>query len=352
MAEGREPRKRRLPRLGRRRPKRRGRREAPAAEPPAALFDLEAESGGGGGIPGGEELLSGGSEGFVAEPAAPRARARDQIVPPRRRRGLRGETLRRILIAIPWIAFAIAITVAGGIVFAIAMVGLALVALREYCVITAPYRPLQFAALISVAGMIMAAHFGTAFNILLAIAASFLLLFIFAARRPHRDGVTLSLAVTVLGLLWVGIPLVHAVLLRDLPAHGAALLIDVLVGTFVTDTAAYATGRMFGNHRIAPELSPNKTLEGLIGGFLIGTLGLWFAGLYQDWLTGTDALILGAAVAATAPLGDLFESMIKRDLGRKDTGTLFGPHGGILDRLDAAFFTIVVGYYLAVVLVY
>ncbi len=273
-------------------------------------------------------------------------------MPPRRRRGLRGETLKRVLFAIPWIIFAIAITVAGGIVFAVAMVALAVVALREYCVITAPYRPLQLAALICVAGMIMAAHFGTAFNVVLAISASFLLLFAFGARRRERDGVTLSLAVTMLGLLWIGIPLTHAVLLRDLPHHGGALLIDVLVGTFVTDTAAYATGRMFGNHKIAPDLSPNKTLEGLIGGFLIGTLGFWFAGLYQDWLSGTDALLLGAAVAASAPLGDLFESMIKRDLGRKDTGTLFGPHGGILDRLDAAFFTIVVGYYLAVLLVY
>ena len=65
-----------------------------------------------------------------------------------------------------------------------------------------------------------------------------------------------------------------------------------------------------------------------------------------------DALIIGAAVAAIAPVGDLFESMLKRDLGKKDTGTLFGPHGGILDRLDAVFFTVVVGYYLAVQLVY
>jgi phosphatidate cytidylyltransferase len=313
-------------------------------------FDIETSSGGG--TPTEEEPPEGFAEGLFEEEPARRAPARSEIAPPRRRRGLRGETLKRVLIAIPWIVFAIAITVAGGIVFAVAMAALGLVALREYCVITADYRPLQLAAFLSVAGMIMAAHFGTAFNILLAISASFLLLFLVGARRSDRQGMTLSLGVTVLGVLWIGIPLTHAVLLRDLPLHGGALLIDVLVGTFVTDTAAYATGRLFGNHKIAPDLSPNKTLEGLIGGFLIGTLGFWFAGLYQDWLTGSDALILGAAVAATAPLGDLFESMVKRDLGRKDTGTLFGPHGGILDRLDAAFFTIVVGYYLAVQLVY
>ena len=156
------------------------------------------------------------------------------------------------------------------------------------------------------------------------------------------------MGVTLLGIVWIGLPLAHAVLLRDLPSHGAALLIDVLVGTFVTDTAAYATGRMFGSHKIAPSLSPNKTLEGLIGGFVIGTMGFWFAGLYQNWLSGADALIIGAAVAAIAPVGDLFESMLKRDLGKKDTGTIFGPHGGILDRLDAVLFTVVVGYYLAV----
>jgi phosphatidate cytidylyltransferase len=183
-------------------------------------------------------------------------------------------------------------------------------------------------------------------------AASFPLLFAFAANAKHRIGATNSIAVTLLGIVWIGIPLVHAVLLRDLPDHGAALMVDVLVGTFAADTGAYAVGRMFGSHRIAPSLSPNKTLEGLIGGFLIGTMAFWFAGLYQNWLSGVDALIIGAAVAAIAPVGDLFESMLKRDLGMKDTGTLFGPHGGVLDRLDAVFFTIVVGYYLAVQLVY
>ena len=271
---------------------------------------------------------------------------------PRRRRGMRGETVKRVLVALPWIAFAIAIAVAGGLVFAAAMSAIGVVCLREYATMTADSRPLLIPAYLAVAALIVAAHFGTAFNVLMILAASFPLLFFFGARSQQRGGVTVSISVTLLGIVWIGIPLVHAVLLRDLPDHGAGLLVDVLVGTFVADTAAYATGRMFGSHRIAPNLSPNKTIEGLIGGFLIGTMGFWFAGLYQDWLSGVDALIIGAAVAAVAPIGDLFESMLKRDLGKKDTGTLFGPHGGILDRLDAVFFTIVVGYYLSVALVY
>ena len=125
------------------------------------------------------------------------------------------------------------------------------------------------------------------------------------------------MAVTLLGVIWIGIPLVHAVLLRDLPDHGAALLIDVLVGTFVTDTAAYATGRMFGSHKIAPSLSPEQDPRGPDRRLPDRHDGFWFAGLYQDWLSGADALIIGAAVAAIAPVGDLFESMIKRDLGKQ-----------------------------------
>ncbi len=286
------------------------------------------------------------------EPRKRRGRRKEPSEPRKKRQPRGGETAKRILVALPWIAFAIAITIAGGIVFAAAMIAIGVVCLREFIAMTKGQRTMPIPAYLAVAALIVAAHFGTAFNVLLIIAATFPVLFAFTIRDPDRRGVTVSIGVTLLGILWIGIPLAHAVLLRDLPDHGAALLVDVLVGTFVTDTAAYATGRMFGSHKIAPSISPNKTIEGLVGGFVIGTMGFWFAGLYQNWLSGADALIIGAAVAAVAPIGDLFESLLKRDLGTKDTGTLFGPHGGILDRLDAVFFTVVVGYYLAVALVY
>jgi phosphatidate cytidylyltransferase len=269
-----------------------------------------------------------------------------------RRRGLRGETARRVYWALPWIVFAIFIVAVGGLTFTLAVAGLGLIGLREFFLMTREANPLAPAAFVTVVGVVLAAHFGSAFNVLLIASAGFALMFLSALDRRRRQGITMAMGVTVLGAAWVGIPLVHAVLLRDLPLHGGALLIDVLVGTFVTDTAAYGAGRLFGQHRITPRLSPNKTLEGLIGGFLAGTMAVWFAGLYQDWLSGVDALLLGAGVAALGPLGDLFESMIKRDLGVKDTGTVFGPHGGLLDRLDAVFFTVVAGYYLSVALVY
>lgn len=264
----------------------------------------------------------------------------------------KSETAMRVAVAVPWVIFAIAIVVIGGELFMLAMIGLGVLGLREFFRMTDRAQPIMLPAYLTVAAMVIAAHYGSSFQILLALAASFPLIFAFAAARESHDRITTSIAVTLMGILWLGIGLSHAMLLRDLPDHGAALLVDVLVATFLGDTAAYGAGRLFGSRKITPRISPNKTLEGLIGGFIGGTMGFWFAGLYQDWLPGIDALLMGMCVAALAPVGDLFASMIKRDLAIKDTGTLFGPHGGLIDRLDAVLFTVVAGYYLSIAFVY
>jgi phosphatidate cytidylyltransferase len=258
------------------------------------------------------------------------------------------ETLARIAWAIPWIAIAVTIVVVGGELFAAAMIGFACIGLAELFQMTRDARPFLTVSFAAAAALVAAAYYGDHFQIVLALMASLPVIFAAAVLRPSREGATVSMAVTLFGIVWIAVPFAHAVLLRELPDHGAALLVDVLVATFVADTAAYAGGRMFGRHRLAPRLSPNKTLEGLAFGIVGGTLGFWFAGLYQDWLPGIDALVMGLAVALAAPVGDLFESMVKRDLHIKDSGTIFGPHGGLLDRLDALLFTVVVGYYVAI----
>ncbi len=135
----------------------------------------------------------------------------------------------------------------------------------------------------------------------------------FLVQAQPRGGAP-AIAVTLLGVGWIGLALSHAVLLRDLP-HGGGVVVDVLVGTFLGDTGAYLGGRAFGATPLAPRISPNKTLEGLGFGVVVGVAAVWFAGLYQDWLSGQQALILGFAVAAAAPVGDLFESYLKRDAG-------------------------------------
>lgn len=264
---------------------------------------------------------------------------------------MRGETGRRVLHAVPLIIAAIAIIVLGGPWFAAALFLLGCIGLREFTNMAVVARPLFLAMCIGLLGIVLASYLGDSSTILLMMAVPFPLFFAFALIRKDRGNATESIAFSLLGLFWLAIPLSHAILLRELPDHGAGLIVDILIGTFAADTAAYLIGRMFGSRKLAPRLSPNKTVEGLVGGVVVGILAVWAAGLYQDWLSGFDALILGAAVALAAPVGDLFESLIKRDLGTKDTSAVFGAHGGVLDRLDAVLFTIVVGYYVALVLV-
>jgi phosphatidate cytidylyltransferase len=212
-------------------------------------------------------------------------------------------------------------------------------------------RPVNIAGFVALAGLCVAALYGEPRHVLMVLVGAFPVVFLFAFLRPRRANVSWAIAATLFGVLWIGMAMVHAIFLRELP-EGEGLFVDVLVGTFVGDTAAYFGGRAYGRRPLAPTISPNKTLEGMLCGIVGGTLAFWFAGLYQDWLSGPDALLIGFLVAIVAPIGDLFESMIKRDLEAKDAGSVLGPHGGVLDRVDAALFTVVVGYYASVALGY
>jgi phosphatidate cytidylyltransferase len=263
-----------------------------------------------------------------------------------RRRGVGGDLGRRVLVAIPAIAYAIAIIVAGGWFFAAGILVLGFVCLHELFRMYETVRPVKLAGFLALTGLAVAALEGGERQVLLATVASLPLIFLLGLVMPRREDATLteSMAITLFGTFWVGMAIAHAILLRELP-HGDGIVVDVLVGTFLGDTGAYLGGRWFGTRRLSPRISPNKTVEGLMIGFLSAVLFTWAAGLYQDWLTHGQAVLLGVAVGAVAPLGDLVESAVKRDAGTKDAGSMFGAHGGALDRLDAAFFTLVAGYY-------
>jgi phosphatidate cytidylyltransferase len=181
-------------------------------------------------------------------------------------------------------------------------------------------------------------------EVLLVATAALPLVFVLTLAGPSAEGGTFGMAAVLLGVWWIGVAIAHAIMLRDLP-HGGGIVIDVLIGTFVGDTGAYFGGRWFGRRPLAPRISPKKTVEGLVIGLGTAVLFVWLAGTYQDWLGGWEAVILGLAVGIASPIGDLFESFIKRDVGTKDTGRIFGAHGGALDRLDAVLFALVVGYY-------
>ena len=260
-----------------------------------------------------------------------------------------GETGRRVLQAVPAIAFAAFIVVEGGLIFALGLVALGVICLRELYQMMRRARPIDVVGFAGLAGLCLTALYGQKRQLVLVLVLTGLLCFLLAIVRPRRQDVSWGIAATLFGVLWIGLAFAHAVLLRQLP-HGGALVLDTLVGTFVGDTAAYFGGRAWGRTQIAPRISPNKTLAGLVSGIVGGTLAFWLFGFaYQhEWFGGNDRLVIGLAVALTAPLGDLFESFIKRDLGVKDTGRFFGAHGGALDRLDAVLFSIVAAYYVSV----
>jgi phosphatidate cytidylyltransferase len=280
--------------------------------------------------------------------AAGRGRARggsNRRSGPKRGRAGGSDLGGRVAVAVPAAIVVIAVNAIGGPVWALALLAIGVLCLHELYEMLRPVQPVAVAGFVALAGLLAAALYGTQFHILLAAVSIIPILFFLTATGPPREHATLAMSTTILGIYWIGFALAHAVLLRELP-HGNAIVIDVLVGTFIGDTGAYFGGRMFGRRKLAPAISPNKTVEGLVIGMLCGVGAVVCAGLYQDWLSTQEALLLGVGVAIAAPVGDLFESFIKRDVGTKDTGTAFGAHGGALDRIDAALFAAVVGYYI------
>jgi phosphatidate cytidylyltransferase len=164
--------------------------------------------------------------------------------------------------------------------------------------------------------------------------------------------------ITLGGIFYLGWLGRYFVALRLLP-DGTWWLLAALTSMWVADTGAYTFGRLFGRHKLAPRLSPKKTWEGYFGSALMGCLGgavlslFWGLGAGPDsrltWQTGA---VLGLLVGALGPLGDLGVSMLKRQMGVKDTGSLLAGHGGALDRIDSWLVAVTVGYYFALAVPY
>ncbi|HEY0705960.1 MAG TPA: phosphatidate cytidylyltransferase, partial [Polyangia bacterium] len=148
---------------------------------------------------------------------------------------------------------------------------------------------------------------------------------------------TVRLGMSIFGILYVGGLLTSLPLLRR--DHGAWWLMVVFVVTFANDTGAYFTGRALGRHKLAPTISPGKTVEGAVGGLVIGVIALFIQrAFFFPALTVFDAVVIGCAAGVLGPAGDLTESMLKRAVGAKDSGKLIPGHGGVLDRIDALLF--------------
>jgi phosphatidate cytidylyltransferase len=229
--------------------------------------------------------------------------------------------------------------------FALAGVA-AVLALHEYSLMIRTLRPVILAAYTGALLSLLGAQLGgldwTAAGFLSTMVLAFLLHWI----ATTRQSATVTIAATVLGAAWVGLCLAHLLLLREIPHDGKLATFTVLIAVWAGDIGAFFAGRLIGRHKLAPALSPGKTWEGFLFGTAT-TIFVAFVALYkEDYLSIPQSILLGAVIAVAAPLGDLFESALKRDMQVKDSGRLLAAHGGVLDRIDSLLFAAVASYYL------
>ena len=173
---------------------------------------------------------------------------------------------------------------------------------------------------------------------------------LFVGRQPYIANV----ATTLLGMVYCGWFPLHLIFLRDLSCSqydsGLGFVVMMFTAILLTDVGCYYVGTKFGKHKLAPVISPNKTIEGSVGGMLCAIMGACFVGLYIDKLLHIHiawyiTVSIGILSTIFAQIGDLCESLIKRDAGVKDSGTSLPGHGGFLDRTDSFILTIPIMYY-------
>jgi phosphatidate cytidylyltransferase len=214
----------------------------------------------------------------------------------------------------------------------------------------AGYKPATLLGLAATASALVATYNYGETGLLLVTALTVVTTFLWFLFGVEAARPTVNIAVTLLGYLWVGFLGSYAALLLAIPQRvGIAFLLGAVIATVANDVGGLLFGRQVGTRPLAPEISPNKTWEGIIGGaaasIVVSVLILRYLPGVSPW-DGGKAFWLGLTVAVVAPLGDLAESMVKRDIGIKDMGTILPGHGGVLDRFDAMLFVLPATYYL------
>ena len=256
----------------------------------------------------------------------------------------------RLVVALVLLPLVLGIVWLGGWwLFGAALVG-GLLALHELYVMGRGLRPLVLGGYVGLLLTLLGAELGETTWMVAGIFATVLVAFVVYGFSDARPSATAAISLTLLGVLWVGGGLGTLMLLRAIPENGRLAIFTVLIAVFADDTAAYFVGRAIGRHKLAPTISPGKSWEGFIGGTVAAMAVAFFAMYDQGFLSDLEALALGAAVALSSTLGDLFESAIKRDLGVKDSGSLLAGHGGVLDRVDSILWAGPAAFYVTLAL--
>jgi len=256
---------------------------------------------------------------------------------------------KRIITALWGIPLLIAIVWFGEPWFTILVATWGLLAVFEfYRMVTASkVTPLTYFGLIWTLLFILSPHFDYDFLIPLLLTSAVILPLIYLLLRPRKEEAFASWVWTTAGVFYVGWLLSYLVALRGLD-DGRNWVFFTLFITFASDTAAFFAGRALGKHRLAPRISPGKTWEGAIAG-VFGAIIISLLFILPTPLTLPlsywQAILLGLLVSIFGQLGDLVESLLKRNMGVKDSGKLLPGHGGFLDRMDSVVFAGIVVYY-------
>jgi len=256
----------------------------------------------------------------------------------------------RALVGVVGAILAIIVVYTGGIPLLIALIVLSILGLHEFYRMTRSYKPNLLAGYGGAALILIGAHTGGLEGAMRGCVYLFALTFILHAIRGLKPEMVGEMAVTFFGAFYVGIGFAHVILLRT-PTYGISLVIVVLLATWTSDTVAYAVGHYLGQRPISPVISPNKTIEGTLAGFIGTIVVVLIAGKSLPWMGSGQFFVLGLVIAIAAPLGDLFESYIKRASHVKDAGTIIPGHGGILDRFDSLLFAAVAAFYVVTALI-
>jgi len=257
----------------------------------------------------------------------------------------------RVLVGLLGIPLAIIVVYTGGLPLLISLIVLSLLGLHEFYRMARSYKPNLLAGYAGAIFILIGAHTGELAGALRGVIYLFALTFILHAIRGLKPEMMGEMAVTFFGAFYVGMGFAHIILLRSLE-FGISLAIVVLLATWTSDTVAYAVGHFYGQRPISPVISPKKTIEGTLAGFIGTILVVLVAGKSLEWMMGSvQFFVLGLALAIAAPIGDLFESYLKRVSQVKDAGTIIPGHGGILDRFDSLLFAGVAAYYIVTAMV-
>jgi phosphatidate cytidylyltransferase len=282
----------------------------------------------------------------VAEPAPLDPAGAEAPVPRRERRAGRNLPI-AIATALLLAGLLIATLVVSRPAFVAFLLAIVTLALLELLTVlraraTRPARPVVLAmGALLVVGAYLEGPAALSFGLLVTILAAFGWYLV----DPGRTEVTRNVAATVFACVYVPFMAAHLALVVGRADHYVGALIGYAALVVVYDTAAYATGATLGRRPIAPQVSPNKSWEGAVGASVACLLaGAFLLPLWEPW-TLASGLVLAVATCVVAPLGDLSESMLKRDLAVKDMGSILPGHGGMLDRVDALLFMAPVLYY-------